>query len=416
MNKETLKKFIPQKLLLKRALIMYRHRVKTVLKKRVIKPYNPSAFPKGINLIGPFKAQIGLGQSCRLLGAAVKASGIDYTFENFDLIGTVQNGDSTYDSEFKKETPYGINIIHMEPTELMLRCIEFDENLWNERYNIAYWLWELEEFPKEWTPAIDLVDEIWTPSEFTSESIRKVTDKPVITIPYNVTAETDEKYDRKYFNLPEDKFLFLVMFDANSTMTRKNPLGAIEAYKKAFSPDDDSVGIVIKTNNAEEEKLKPVMKLLEGYKNVYFITDILEKKAVNSLIKDVDVFVSLHRAEGFGLVMAEAMLNETVCIATNWSSNTEFMNKDVACMVDYSFITLEKDMSPYRKGAKWADANTDEAAEYMKRLCTDREYYDNLSKKAKAYIEDKLSMESVKTLLETRIKEIQTLQPTAINK
>ena len=161
---------------------MYRHRVKTVLKKRVIKPYNPSAFPKGINLIGPFKAQIGLGQSCRLLGAAVKASGIDYTFENFDLIGTVQNGDSTYDSEFKKETPYGINIIHMEPTELMLRCIEFDENLWNERYNIAFWLWELEEFPKEWTPAIDLVDEIWTPSEFTSESIRKVTDKPVITI------------------------------------------------------------------------------------------------------------------------------------------------------------------------------------------------------------------------------------------
>ena len=254
---------------------MYRHRVKTVLKKRVIKPYNPSAFPKGINLIGPFKAQIGLGQSCRLLGAAVKASGIDYTFENFDLIGTVQNGDSTYDSEFKKETPFGINIIHMEPTELMLRCIEFDENLWNERYNIAFWLWELEEFPKEWTPAIDLVDEIWTPSEFTSESIRKVTDKPVITIPYNVTAETDEKYDRKYFNLPEDKFLFLVMFDANSTMTRKNPLGAIEAYKKAFSPDDDSVGIVIKTNNAEEEKLKPVMKLLEGYKNVYFILNFI---------------------------------------------------------------------------------------------------------------------------------------------
>ena len=404
--KETAKKLIPQKLLLKRALILYRHRVNTVLKNRVIKPYNPSLFPKGVNLIGPFKAQIGLGQSCRLLANAIKESDIDYTFENFDLIGTVQNGDSTFDGEFVKETPYGINIIHMEPTELMLRCVEFDENLWNGRYNIAFWLWELEEFPNEWTPAINLVDEIWTPSEFASESIRKVTDKPVVTIPYNVTAETDAKYDRKYFNLPEDKFLFLVMFDANSTMMRKNPLGAIEAFKKAFLPEDDSVGIVIKTNNAEEKKLEPVKKLLEGYKNVYFITDILEKKAVNSLIADVDVFVSLHRAEGFGLVMAEAMLNGTVCIATNWSSNTEFMNKDIACMVDYSFITLEKDMSPYRKGAKWADANTDEAAEYMKRLCTDKEFYDNLSEKAKAYIEDKLSMESVKNLLEKRINEI----------
>ena len=120
----------------------------------------------------------------------------------------------------------------------------------------------------------------------------------------------------------------------------------------------------------------------------------------------MDVFVSLHRAEGFGLVMAEAMLNGTVCIATNWSSNTEFMNKDIACMVDYSFITLEKDMSPYRKGAKWADANTDEAADYMKRLCSDRAYYDDLSKKAKEYIEDKLSMESVKNLFINRIEEI----------
>ena len=128
---------------------MYRHRVKTVLKKRVIKPYKSSEFPKGINLIGPFKAQIGLGQSCRLLANEIKASGIDYTFRNFDLIGTVQNGDSTFDGEYKDETSYGINIIHMEPTELMLRCIEFDENLWNERYNIAFWLWELEEFPKE---------------------------------------------------------------------------------------------------------------------------------------------------------------------------------------------------------------------------------------------------------------------------
>ena len=104
--------------------------------------------------------------------------------------------------------------------------------------------------------------------------------------------------------------------------------------------------------------------------------------------------------------MAEAMLNGTVCIATNWSSNTEFMNKDVACMVDYGFITLEKDMSPYRKGAKWADANTDEAAEYMKKLHDDSEYYNDLSTKAKDYIEKKLSMNSVTELINNRLEEI----------
>jgi glycosyltransferase involved in cell wall biosynthesis len=104
--------------------------------------------------------------------------------------------------------------------------------------------------------------------------------------------------------------------------------------------------------------------------------------------------------------MAEAMLNGTVCIATNWSSNTEFMNNDVACMVDYSFITLEKDMSPYRKGAKWADANTDEAAEYMKRLLNDKNYYDSLSKKAKEFVETKLSMDNISELYIKRIHEI----------
>lgn len=392
MNKEKLKKFIPHKLLLIRANIIYRHRVNSVLKKRVRKPFNPEKFPKGINVMGPFKAQMGLGQSSRLVAKAVKASGVDYTFQNFDLLGNVRNADMELEGEYKDTTPFGINLIHMEPTELMFRCTQFDENLWNERYNIAFWLWELEEFPKEWIPAIDLVDEVWTPSEFTSNSIRKVTNKPVITIPYSVTAETDPAYDRKRFNLPEDKFLFLVMFDANSTMIRKNPMGAIEAYKKAFSPDDDSVGLVIKTNNAEEKKLEPVKKLLEGYKNIFFITDILEKKAVNSLIADVDVFVSLHRAEGFGLVMAEAMLNHTPCIATDWSSNTEFMNKDVACMVDCSFITLEKDMSPYRKGARWADANTDTAAEYMKKLKNDPEYYRQITDNATEYVKDKFNL------------------------
>ena len=404
--KETIKKFIPHKILEARALIIYRSRVKKVLKKRTIKPYNPSLFPKGINIMGPAKAQMGIGQGCRLLINEVEASGQNFTLMNFDLLGNVRNEDETYSNIITDTTPYGINIIFMEPTELMFRCTQFDENLWNEKYNIAYWSWELEDFPKEWTPSIDIVDEIWTPSEFTSDSIRKVTDKPVYTVPYNVTAHTDDKYDRRYFGLPEDKFLFLIMFDFNSTMVRKNPIGAIEAYKKAFSKDDDSVGLVIKTNNTDMSKLNEFKKLLDGYNNIFYITEILPKVAVNSLIKEVDVFVSLHRAEGFGIVMAEAMLNNTVCIATNWSSNIEFMNKDVACMVDYTFTVLKKDASPYRKGSKWADANTDEAAEYMKKLHDDKEFYDTLSNNAKEYIEKKLCMDSITEIINKRLEEI----------
>lgn len=376
------------------------------MKNKVEKPFDVNAFPQGVNIMGPVKAQMGIGQCCRFLVSEFDASGIKYCVQNFNLLGNVQNGDTSFDDILTEETPYGINLIVMEPTELMFRCTQFDQNMWNDKYNVGFWSWELEDFPKEWTPAIDLLDEIWTPSEFTSDSIRKVTNKPVHTIPYNVTAHTDDKYDRKYFGLPEDKFLFLIMFDFNSTMVRKNPVGAIEAYKKAFDVNDDSVGLVIKTSNTDFDKIESVKKLLEGYKNIYFITEVLEKTAVNSLIKDVEVFVSLHRAEGFGIVMAEAMLVNTVCIATNWSSNIEFMNKDIACMVDYSFVTLEKDASPYRKGSKWADADTDQAAEYMKKLHDDKDFYNTLSTKAKAYIEDKLCMDNITKIINGLVTRI----------
>src|SRR5690606_8983460 len=115
-----------------------------------------------------------------------------------------------------------------------------DDTLWDFKYNIGFWLWELEEFPDDWVKCFSFVDEIWTSSKFASDSIRKKTDLPVHIVPYPISAPIDEKYDRKYFELPEDKFLFLCMYDSNSTIERKNPIGAIEAFKKAFSKDNSS--------------------------------------------------------------------------------------------------------------------------------------------------------------------------------
>ncbi len=363
-------------------------------------------FLKGVNLIGDVKAEIGLGQSCRLLADMLKASGIDFKIYDYRLPKVPRSSDPAWDAYIGKELPYSVNLIHINPFELKSFFMETELEMWQGRYNIGFWLWELEEFPDEWLMCTKMLDEIWTPSEFAGSSIRRKADLPVKTIPYWVTAPCRENCGRAYFGLPQEKFLFLAMYDCNSTIERKNPIGTIEAYKKAFPEEDPKVGLVLKMNNAREAEIALIKERLKGYNNVYFITDILEKTEVNSLIKCVDVFSSLHRAEGFGLVLAEAMIGGTPVIATNWSSNTEFMDSTCACMVDYGFVQLEKDSNLYKKGSRWADPDISEAAEYMKRLYSDRVFYEGIQRNAKEHVEQVLGKTPAIGRMERRLHEI----------
>ena len=99
------------------------------------------------------------------------------------------------------------------------------EKIWNGRYNIGFWLWELEEFPEQWTPCFHCVDEIWTPSEFITNAVRKKTSLPVVTIPYHIEASVKGNYNRSDFSLPDNQFLFLMMYDRTSMTKRKNQRG-----------------------------------------------------------------------------------------------------------------------------------------------------------------------------------------------
>ena len=403
--KPYLTKVIPLSFLSK-AKKRYMNHNTSKLKNENLKPFEVEHFEYGVNLIGNIRGDSGLGQSCRLVAWELAASSIPFGVYEHHISDLFSMNDRSCDSMLMDAPKYNVNLFHINAHEFTISYMQLGKKVWDYRYNIAFWLWELEEFPKEWVGCIDILDEIWTPSEFVSEAIRKVTDKPVTTIPYHVEAPTDEKYDRNYFHLPEDKFLFLMMYDSGSMMERKNPLGVLEAFKKAFSKDNQKVGLVIKLNGKKQEDIDKITEYLDGYTNVYFMTDILSKVEVNSLIADVDVFVSMHRAEGFGLVMAEAMLNETPCIATNWSANTEFMNSDVACMLDYKLVPLAEDVGPFKKGNRWADPDVTQAAEYMKKLSQDKVFYDDISSKAKAYINEKLGMQSITGLIEERLHEI----------
>ncbi len=355
-------------------------------------PYEKGAYPYGINLIGSFRLETGLGQSVRLYAKQIEAAGIPLCCIDFSAIKNIKMPNTEYDSRLATEFKYSINIWHINMNEMIEAYRKFGRSVWDRRYNIAIWLWEMKTFPAEWTAANLRFDEIWSPSDFTARAIRAAVGDKVYTMPYAIEAPTDDRYDREYFKLPGDKFLLLMLFDTNSLSERKNPEGVIKAYKKAYDINDKNVGIVIKINNASKAERAKIKKELDGYQ-VYFIDKILSRVEVDSLIKCVDVYVSLHRAEGFGLVIAEAMMVGTATIATNYSANTEFQTKENSCLVGYREVPVKKNVWAHKKAYTWAEPDIDEAAAYMKKLYEDNAYKQKIADNAKSYIKDKLSLE-----------------------
>jgi glycosyltransferase involved in cell wall biosynthesis len=161
------------------------------------------------------------------------------------------------------------------------------------------------------------------------------------------------------------------MYDTQSVMQRKNPEAVVEAYLRAFGDGRDDTFLVLKVNTAGERELAPLRRRIEGRPDVHLVTDVLSRSDMDSLMAACDIFVSLHRSEGFGLPIAEAMAQGKAVIATAWSGNMDFMSEHTAACVSYELVTLERAHGPYPAGARWAEPDHDDAVEWMRRLRDD---------------------------------------------
>lgn len=391
--------------------------IKQMIKKRSLpnvinverKPYRSGIYPGGVNLFGYLKAQMGLGQGARLYADAIIASCIPHTLINTTVGNPSSHDDVAYDNQFSGLATYNTNILHVNAEQLPLLISSYPSVTWDQRYHIGVWLWELEDFPEEWNNSFTYLDEIWTPSQFTSRAIRKNTSLPVITVPYGIRADVNSLFDRKYFGLPAGQFLFLSMFDAHSMISRKNPLGAIDAFRTAFGNTRSDVGLVIKVNNAGKKDLSILHKCIGKSPNVYIVNKTMSKTEVNSLIKCCDTFVSLHRSEGFGLVIAEAMFLGVPAIATNWSANIDFMDETNSCPVDYSLIDTKYDYYMSKPGQQWANPKIEHAAYYMRKLFFEASYRNQISLAAQNYITENFSISKSGETMRERLGKIGVL-------
>lgn len=325
----------------------------------------------GVNLAGFLTAELGVGESARCMVRAADAAGLPTALVPLKLHCKNPLGDRTFAARLQDDNPHRVNVVHLDPPAS--RDLDHHHPTFRAgKYNIAYWAWELPEFPDSWVPACAYFDEIWCPSDFVREAISLKVPLPVITMPHAISFPPPPADGRAHFGLPADKFLFLVLYDLNSYTARKNPQAAIEAFRRSGLAGHGAA-LVIKVHNVagNEADFAHLQADVADLPGTVLITETLSREDVYRLQAACDCYVSLHRSEGFGLAVAECMLLGKPVIATDWSATAEFLDATNGCPVRYRLNPLERNHGPYGKGQLWAEADADHAAEWMRRLRAD---------------------------------------------
>ena len=362
----------------------------------------------GINLIGYIRSEHGVGEACRLTADALSHTSLEWNAYDWEMHNPSRQNDRAWDSKISATIKHNISIFNINADQLPVAHEHLPKEAW-DGYRIGIWYWELTKFPVEWRDAFELVDEIWAPTRFIQENLERISPVPVLYMPPGLRREEAKReYNRAYFGLPENTFLFLNFFDAYSYTSRKNPIAAVKSFQMSFKPDDMSVGMVLKVNNAknDDESLIPIRKLIGDYRNIYIISKIMTRDEMNALINVSDAAISLHRSEGLGLLCEESMYYGKPVIATNWSGNTDFMTAENACLVDYKMVPIGEYYGTNDAEQMWAEADISHASEYMRKLYSDHDYYKYISMNAMEHIRNEFSPEKCGIRMEKRINDI----------
>jgi len=367
-----------------------------------------------VRILGFFGQTFGLAEAARRTYASLEKTGLLVKATQIPYSGKHHGSDNTVKADKKIPTnPDEIRIFQFNGDYFDKLISHWGKSILECKYKIGFWHWELPEFPDDYLPWFDMVDEIWVPSRFVFDAIAPKSPKPVqiIPLPLDDAVQNPPLPDREKFSIPKDKVVFLITFDFYSVMERKNPLAGINAFLKLIENDKykNRSHVVIKTSNQHADSLGT--KCLEDLiscidpTQITLINQVLSRHEMLCLIKSCDSLVSLHRSEGFGLHIAEAMAMGKAVIATNWSGNTDFMNSSNSYPVDYNLVKLKENYGPYRKGKVWAEPSISSAAESMSSV-VDSNLKQNfqINKEAKRNVLNILSVQKVREQIVNRLK------------
>lgn len=326
-----------------------------------------------VTVIGFHGAVHGLGEGARMLARGFADAGLSTRAVDLSAeVGFPIDLPPVFPPPAADER--GVVISHINPPELLRWARETEGRPLEGRRHVGYWAWELEDVPADWAPAFDLVDEVWTPSAFAADAIRKLAPPrvKVTPAPYPLYLNPRPAPDRARFGFPEDTVVVLMAFDLRSTAQRKNPYAALRAFQKARASTDRPALLVCKVVGADlyPETFEALRARVTADPSIRLMTENLSADDMALLTASSDIILSLHRSEGYGLLLAEAIWLGKPTLATGWSSNVEFMDPASSRLVDYTLVPVEGDGAIYRTG-RWADADVADAAAKLADMIAD---------------------------------------------
>lgn len=305
---------------------------------------------RGVRLVGHLDATLGIGESARRMRVALEHAGIE-----------------VLDWHDPASAELDVNLVCLNADELGQFADDIGDAFFADRHTIGMWYWEVDGAPTGIENARKLVDEIWVASEFVAAAVRPHVDVPVHVVPLPVRIPEPSERTRESLGMPAG-FLFGYVFDFNSTIERKQPLALIEAYRTAFPSDDGATGLIVKTINSavHPDASDRVADAAGGREDIVIVDGLLPLADRDALMAHLDCYVSLHRSEGFGLTIAEALLAGVPVIATGYGANVEFAGADSCDLVDFTIVDVDIDVGPYAVTGRWADPDVGHAAELMR--------------------------------------------------
>ncbi|MDM0114684.1 glycosyltransferase family 4 protein [Variovorax sp. J22R133] len=358
----------------------------------------------GVNVIGHFCYPSGLRVSVESMTQAMRSAGVSTSLR--DVLTDPK--DDPQHAEFHGVECFDTTIIHVQPEPHFDAAYERAQLEAREprTYRIAYWYWEFASIPDSWVAKAKNADEVWAATNFVAQGLKDRLKIPVRTLFPGVKLAPFQRRGRDYFGLDNGPFTFLFTFHMMSVMERKNPLGLIRAFKLAFAANDGPC-LVLKTSYGERypAQLQELREAAEGA-NIKVIDAVYSPADVLALMDVCDSYVSLHRSEGLGLTIAEAMLLGKPVIATNFSGNVDFMDESNSLPVDYKLVKLGWPIPPYDAHLEWAEPSIKHAAQQMRRVNDNQEWAREVGQKGKASAEANLSLEAAGQRFSKCLEEI----------